>query len=277
MSRNVERLKQPQAEKPKALQPVQPIPQQPLTYSPPTTHVSLPSGGEFYSSEHPLHGEDTIEVKHMTTREEEILTSAALIQKGLVIDRLMESVILNKEIPVESLLIGDKNAILVGLRVEAYGAEYPVELSCPACGTGATEQIDLSALGTLGKIKEATENGTFVVDLPRTGAKVEVRPLVGTDEKEMLMAAKKSKKYGLEARPITSQYKHMIVSVNGNTDPQEIGVFIENLPAFDSRVLRKAYKEVSPDLDMSFDFKCDLCDHEQGMEVPITVNFFWSD
>jgi hypothetical protein len=272
MARNAARLEQSQ--------PTQPIPQQPLTYSPPTTHVNLPSGGEFYPPEHPLHGEDTIEVKHMTTREEEVLTSQTLIQKGLVVERLLESVILNKQIVPDSLLIGDKNAILVALRIDAYGAEYSVELGCPTCGETDTQKIDLSALGVQGTQEneegETTDNGTFLVALPRTGAKVEIRPLTGHDEKQMSLAAKKAKKYGLEERHITSQYNQMKVSVNGDTNPIAISSFIENLPAFDSRALRKAYKKITPDLDMNFDFQCDLCGHEQGMEVPITANFFWA-
>ena len=273
MARNEERIQQPP--------PVQATPQQHLTYSPPTTHVSLPSDGKFYPSEHPLHNEDTIEVKHMTTREEEILTSQALIQKGLVVERLLESVVLNKQITPDSLLIGDKNAILVALRVDAYGAEYNVELSCPSCGQTSTQEIDLSTLGIQGtdvvEEGETTDNGTFLVVLPRTTAKVEIRPLTGHDEKQMSMIAKKAKKYGLEERHITSQYNQMIVSVNGDTNPITISSFVENLPAFDSRALRKAYKKITPDLDMSFDFQCDLCGHEQGMEVPITANFFWTE
>jgi hypothetical protein len=274
MSRNVARIKQQP-------DPVQPIPQQPLTYSPPTTHITLPSRGDFYPPAHPLHGEDTIEVKHMTTREEEILTSQALIQKGLVVDRLLESVVLNKEITPDSLLVGDKNAILVGLRIDAYGEDYTVDIPCPMCGSATEQEINLSALEPKPPppedLGDPTENGTFIIELPRTGAKLEIRPLTGADEKKMLQAAKKAKKYNLEERHLTSQYKNMIVSVNGDENPIAVTSFIENMPAFDSRLLRQTYKKINPDLDMSFTFQCGICDHEQGMEVPVTANFFWSE
>jgi len=251
-------------------------PEQQLTYSPPTTQVVLPSAGNFYPPEHPLHDCETIEVKQMTTREEEILTSQALIQKGLVVDRLLKSVILDKSIEPQSLLIGDKNAVLVALRIDAYGTNYGVDLSCPLCGQTNHKEINLAELShtDLEEKIEITDHGTFVVELPRTKATIELRLLTGVDEKKIAQTNKKTKKYGME-RPIATQYSHMIAAVNGDTDPNIISGFASSLPAFDSRMLRNYYKKINPDVDLSFDFQCDKCGHEQGMEVPITANFFW--
>ena len=167
MSRNASRVNQKET---------LPTPEQNLSYSSPTTHVPLPSGGKFYPPEHPLYEADTVEVKQMTTREEEILTSTALIQKGLMVDRLVKSVLVDKSIEPKSLIIGDKNAILVALRIDAYGAEYGVEKNCPACGTSNTEEIDLSSLKNKNSEGEASE-GVYTLELPRTGATIEIRPL----------------------------------------------------------------------------------------------------
>ena len=267
MSRNANRTKA-----------ASPPPKQPLTYSPPTTHVSLPSGGKFYPLEHALHGQETVELKQMTTREEEILTSTSLLKQGLVVDRLIKSVLVNTEIEPSSLLIGDKNAMLVALRIDAYGEEYQVSIPCPICGETNEKQIDLSILEHkgLGDDVVTTERGTFEVELPRTGATVELRLLTGDDEKKIAETNKKTKKYGLERR-IATQYSQMVAAVNGETEYSTISAFVSTLPAFDSRVIRNAYKKLNPDVDMSFDFQCDVCSHEQGMEVPITANFFWSD
>jgi|TARA_R110000851_G_scaffold16567_2_gene53829 hypothetical protein len=267
MPRNANRVQQVET---------QAIPQQPLTYSPPTTHVSLPTGGKFYPPEHSLHGKESVEIKQMTTREEEILTNQSLIKQGLLTDRLIQSVLLDKQINPESLFIGDKNAILIALRIDGYGPEYNISLSCPSCGEANNKEVDLSILGVKGVDDsiETTERGTFIVDLPRTGAKIELRLLTGLDEKKIAETNKKTKKYGLE-RPIATQYAHMIVSVNENTDQSFISGFAADLPAFDSRVIRNEYKKINPDVDMSFDFQCDECNHEQGLEVPITANFFW--
>ena len=271
MSRNADRV-QTQTQK------VQEIPQQPLTYSPPTTLVALPSSGKFYPEGHPLHGSDTVEVKQMTTREEEILINQTLIQKGIVTDRLIKSVLLNQAIDVDSLLVGDKNAILIALRVDAYGSGYEVEVPCPTCGQKNQKEIDLSELKhkEISEEFEPTDGGTFFIELPKTNAKVECRLMTGEDEKAIAEANKKAKKYNIE-NPLVTQYAQMITSVNGNQDPTFISSFIVNMPAMDSRTLRNTYKKAVPDVDMTFEFKCDLCSHEQGMEVPITANFFWSD
>ena len=269
MSRNADRVQTTETPQP---------PQQQLAYSPPTTFVSLPSAGKFYTPEHALHAQESVEIKQMTTREEEILTNMSLIKKGIVVDRLIQSVIINKQIDPQSLLIGDKNAILVALRIDGYGPDYNVDIPCPSCGENNSKEVDLTSFETKGldDTVETTDRGTFVVDLPRTGAKIELKLLTGIDEKKIAATNKKTKKYGLE-RPIATQYSHMIVSVNGNSDHDSIAAFAAELPAFDSRVIRAEYKKINPDVDMSFDFQCDRCGHEQGLEVPITANFFWSE
>ena len=267
MSRNASRVNQKET---------LPTPEQNLSYSSPTTHVPLPSGGKFYPPEHPLYEADTVEVKQMTTREEEILTSTTLIQKGLMVDRLVKSVLVDKSIEPKSLIIGDKNAILVALRVDAYGPEYGVEINCPACGTSNAEEIDLSSLKNKNSEVEATE-GVYTLELPRTGATIEIRPLNGYDEEFLAEVNKKASKYNLQTGQLVNQYKRMVVSVNGETDPSFIEEFLTKMPAYDSRLLRKKYKELTPDVDMSFNFQCDLCGHESGLEVPITAKFFWTD
>ena len=177
-----------------------------------------------------------------------------------------------------TLLTGDKNAILIALRIDGYGEDYEINVSCPACSTSKKEVVDLSQLGVKGlnTSVETTEEGTFVVELPRTKARVELKLMDGNDEKYVAEANRKQKKYGIE-RPLANQYSRMIVSVNGDADPSVVSSFASSMPAFDSRFLRKAYKAVNPDVDMSFHFQCSHCGHEQGMEVPITANFFWVD
>ena len=68
-----------------------------------------------------------------------------------------------------------------------------------------------------------------------------------------------------------------IASVNGDSDPAVISSFASSLPVRDSRFLRKAYKQLVPDVYMSVNFQCSHCGHEQGLEVPITANFCWAE
>ena len=134
MSRNRDRLgsNTPQNSSP---------PQQALQENPgfafvvPTEFVELPSGGRFYPENHPLHGQSTIEIKQMTAKEEDILTSRTLLKNGVAIDRVIQSLITDKRVNSDSLLVGDRNAILIAARVSGYGNEYNTTVGCPACGT----------------------------------------------------------------------------------------------------------------------------------------------
>ena len=71
-----------------------------LNFITPTEFVELPSKGAYYLPTHPLHNKKVIEVKHMTTKEEDILTSTAFHKNWLAIHRLLESIIVDKNIKV---------------------------------------------------------------------------------------------------------------------------------------------------------------------------------
>ena len=96
----------------------------PLEFVVPTSFVKLPSGGKFYPEGHPLCNQDTVEIKEMTAKEEDILSSRALIEKGVAVDRLVDSLLMDKRIKCDSLVVGDKNAIIVQARISAYGSDY---------------------------------------------------------------------------------------------------------------------------------------------------------
>ena len=96
----------------------------------PSEVIDLPSEGKLYSEESPLK-DGKIEIKYMTAKEEDILTSQNLIQKGVVIDRLLDSLILTKGLKQEDLVLGDKNAVMVAARILAYGPEYECEITNP--------------------------------------------------------------------------------------------------------------------------------------------------
>ena len=110
----------------------------------PTEFVELPSQGRFYPQGHPLHGQDSIEIRQMTAKEEDMLTSRTLLKKGVALDRVISSLIVNKAIDPDSLLVGDRNAIIISTRVSGYGNMYETKVSCPACGTTQEYSFDLN-------------------------------------------------------------------------------------------------------------------------------------
>ena len=249
----------------------------------PTEFVDLPSGGRYYPEGHPLHGEECIEIKQMTAKEEDMLTSRTLLKKGVALDRVIESLITNKSVDPHNLLIGDRNAIIVATRVSGYGNEYLTTVACPSCGQNQKYSFDLNDSkvyhGEDIDNMDVTDNqdGTFSVELPRTRLMVQFRLLTGRDEKKMVKSVEQARKgRGLE-KNVTTQLTNMIVSINDETDRKIITHMVDNIPSLDSRHLRMAYKLAAPNIDLTQQFECQECDHESEMEVPLTADFFWPD
>ena len=254
----------------------------PLDFSVPTEIVDLPSKGRFYSEVHPLHKKDSIEIKFMTAKDEDILTSPSLLKKGIAIDRFLSNVILDRTVRVPSLLSGDKNAILVASRINGFGADYTTKVTCPSCATVSENTFDLNEItmydgNDYGDYDVTqTDNRTFIIKLPRSGFEFEVRLLTGKDETDLLAKMQSNKKSKTYEPNLTDQLKMIAVSINGNEDKTLIHRAIDALPAFDSRYLRAAYAKIQPGLDMTQEFSCDACGFEKEVEMPLTVDFFWS-
>jgi glutaredoxin len=258
------------------------VPNVPMSFSTPTEFVELPSGGRFYPEGHPLHGVETIEIRFMTAKEEDILTSKALLKKGIAVDRMLQSVIIDKNINLNDFLVGDKNALVLAARCSGYGNEYKTRTACPACATQQEYSFDLEEceLQPGGAPEgsediEETENGTFLTTAPRTKAKVEIRLVNGHDEKNLLRTRKTKEKHKMPQTFLTDQFRTYIVSVNDINDPSYIGSYIDNMPAMDSKHIRSVYKQVAPNVDMVQEFGCDTCGFEGDMEVPLSADFFW--
>jgi hypothetical protein len=251
-----------------------------LAFLSPSHFVDLPSGGKFYPNGHPLKDKDTIEIRFMTAKEEDILTSRSLLKKGIAIDRMLESVLVDKSITLEDMLIGDKNALIVGARITGYGESYETKVQCPSCGANVRHDFDLSNV-KLNKPdpeieKQLLETGTFKVVLPITKLEVEVRLLRGKDEKVLSKIAEERKAAKQEESSITDQLRLLVVSINGERDRSLVERFVAMCPAGDAKHLRKVFADNVPNIDLTQKFVCRACESEMEMEVPFTVDFFWS-
>ncbi len=245
-------------------------------FASPTEFVALPSGGRLYPPDHPFHLKSEVELKFMTARHEDILSSKMLLSRGMALERLLQELMVD-EVNVKSLLVGDRNALFVAARVTAYGHEYGVKLKCPSCGAEATHEFDLSELGmnTIPTDVETTAQGTFMVNLPKSGVEVELK-FLNVREQEYLVKNSESKvKNNLNESANTDFLKMAIVSVNSETDKSKISSFIMNMPAMDSLAIRRQYNNVSPDIDLKQDYHCSSCGSTTALEVPLDNNFFW--
>ena len=243
----------------------------------PTEFIELPSKGKFYPPGHPLHNQEVIEVKQMTAKEEDILTSRSLLKQGVAIDRALQSIVMDPRVDVSSLLVGDRNAIIISCRVSGYGSEYTTKITCPACDAKNEYTFDLNeAAISSGELNNVTENGdgTFNTVLPKSNLSVDFRLLTGRDEK-FLTQGQTTKNKNKADRIITTQLRGMLVSVNDNDTAEALNYVANNLPSMDSKYLREAYKNTQPNVDLTQNYQCDECDYQADMEVPLTADFFW--
>jgi hypothetical protein len=257
--------------------------QSPLHFVAPTEFVDLPSKGLGYNADHPMHGQDTIEIRYMTAKDEDILTSKTLLKKGVAIERFLDNILVNKKVKASSLLTGDRNAIIIAARISGYGAEYTTSVSCPSCGESSAHNFDLEKTNvhestldeTIGLTQ--TEEGNFKTTMPLSKFEVEFKLLTGKDEIYLTQLATNKAKGKMQESMLTDHYKRMIVSVQGHADKTVVNQFVNNLPTRDSRFLRTCYKLANPDVKVIDDFSCTACGFEQELEVPFGADFFWPD
>ena len=237
----------------------------------PSEIVELPSKGLLYSEDSPLKS-GKLEMKYMTAKEEDILTNQNYIEKGVVIDKLLQALIVDKNIKYGDLLIGDKNALLVAARVLGYGKDYEFNWA------GTKEIIDLTGL----KEKEVDYSlfdggkNEFKYTLPTSGDEITFKLLTHADESKIAREITGLKKVNKEASPeLSTRLKYMITAVNGNGETKTIREFVDNqFLARDSREFRKHVETINPDVDLIF---YPDGSPEEGVNIPIGVTFLWPD
>jgi len=244
----------------------------------PTEVVPLPSSGKVYSTESSLYGAETVEIRPMTAREEDILTSRALIKKGTVITELLKSCLIDKSINPADLLGGDRNALMVAIRITGYGPEYPAEIECAECTTKAPHEFNLAQLPIRRLEIDPVVPGMnlFEFVLPRSKKNVKFRFLTGRDEEEIMTTSDKQKKLGLKTESnVTTNLVYSIVSIDGIEDRGKISNFVKMMPAMDSLALRNYIRDHEPGLIMKQETTCPSCGHSEEVAMPLGVNFLW--
>ncbi len=249
-------------------------------YEVPVEAVPLPSNGTVYAVDSPLHGLETVDIKAMTAREEDILTSRALIKKGTVITELIRSCLVNKGINVDEMLVGDRNAIMTALRVTGYGSQYSVEVDCPDCGERSKQEFQLTELPIKRlKLSPVAEGANlFEFMLPASKKKVHFRFLIGQDETDIAITQERRKKLGGQTdNLVTTRLQHQIVAVDGIKDRTKLNMFIRGMPARDSLALRKHVDKHEPGIDMRQWMDCPSCMESSEVRLPMGASFFWPD
>jgi len=258
-------------------------------YKFPTEIIELPSNGLVYPKDNPL-SSGKIELKYMTAKEEDILTTQSYIKDGSVLDRLFQSLIVSNGdgLPIKyvDLVVGDKNAIMVASRILGYGKEYNVEVTDPFGGEKQKETIDLTQFENKeydGSNQIELHKNEFEFELPQSKRLITFQLLTESKERkvkhELEAVKKQSKKMGdVTSKELTTRLKNMIVSVDGDSDKNVINRFVDNeLFAIDSKALRSYIKEIGPDIDLTWEFISDETGERKEMSMPMGTNFFWPE
>jgi len=236
--------------------------------------IDLPSLGKVYPKDSPI-SNGKIEIKYMTAKEEDILTSQNLIKKGLVIDKLLDSLIITEGVKCDDLVLGDKNAVMVAARVLAYGPEYECEIENPNTGKTFSHVFNLADC-PFKKLPDDINDNKFEMELPVSKAKVGFKLITGKEEKLIEAELKGIKKTGVQVSPeLTTRLRHTITSVNGDGDVGTINQFVQNMLSRDSLELRKYINKVSPDIELIQEIE--LEGDTVKVDIPMTVNFFWPE
>ncbi len=251
-----------------------------IAWEVPVEVVPVPSRGVIYPAGSALHGKETLEIRAMTAKEEDILTSRALIKQGTVITHLIRSCLIDKDIDVQKMIIGDRNALMISIRITGYGSNYTASASCPACSRESSSTFDLSSLGIKRLMINPVSHGQncFEFNLPVSKRKVFFKFLTGADEEEIQITNDRRQQLMPEAvveTNVTSRLEQSIISVDGVSDRSEIVRFIRTMPAMDSRSLRKYMDDNQPGIDMSVEMRCQFCSEVSKISLPFGSNFFW--
>jgi hypothetical protein len=255
-----------------------------FNWSVPTEFVELPSKGVFYPEGHPLQGKTSVEIRFMTAKEEDILTSRTLLKEGIALDRMLQNLIVDPVISVADLLVGDKNALLVAARRTGYGAQYDTRVQCPSCGQTGEHSFDISEPPCKDFVQEADDCGAVLspgglveIILPMSKVMVVCRLLNSAEETKLSQKLDRKMKKKSSTGTTLDAFRAYVSSVNGDDSVFAIESFIHSMPARDARHLRTIYSSIVPNIDLEQHFVCESCGFETEMEVPLGVDFFWPE
>lgn len=256
----------------------------------PTELVSLPTEGKFYPPGHPLKDKENVEIYLMKTDHEAIINNKSLVEKGLVIDRLVAKLLYDSRIKPNSLFVVDKSAILIAARNSGYPDAYQTNIVCPSCGGQTPKEFDLMnrPVKQAPKGTSFTSEGTFHIDIPTDPRKpqdeknpkwvtVECKLLTGEDEAAISFKEKKAKQHNLPYNPVKALLEQIIVGVNDNQDPEVVKKFVGDMYAMHAKHLRFEYERIAPNVDLDFAFDCPRCGDSNTVRIPLNANFFWSN
>lgn len=180
-----------------------------VTTTPPSDTVELPGGYIFPDGTLAT----TATVRELNGLDEEAIAKAGSINKAMniILERglvAIGEVALNK-VNLDTLLIGDRDAILLGIRRITFGEQYEFTLPCVKCDSDQTLVFDLTTDVDMVKLDDPVNDRTFTVEA-KIGEVTLTLPN-GFTNKKILSSENKS-----YAELVTDVLSGCIVAINGN-------------------------------------------------------------
>lgn len=233
--------------------------------------VKLPSKGLFYKNRI-----SEVAVEYMTSKDEDLLTTPSLIENGTVLDVLLKRKIKTKDVVPDDLLAGDRNAVILFLRSSSYGSEYTVQVPDPRTNVVFKTQVDLLKLKYKKVTEEPDEQGYFTVQLPMRKKIVKFKLLTSGEETMLFKKAEALRDaYSQEfSEYSTLKLKSHIISIDEKTDRTYISKFVDAMPALDALTIRRKIIDVSPDVDMDYEFQA-KDGYKFKAQLSVGIDFFF--
>jgi hypothetical protein len=97
--------------------------------------------------------------------------------------------------------------------------------------------------------QQPNEDGTFIINLPKSQSTVKIKPL---SYGEIMEISRMGDSYpqGRVVPKITWRLQKEIIEIDGSTDKAAISKFVESMPIADSKFIRSFMDENEPRLDM---------------------------
>ena len=204
--------------------------------------IELPSKGQCYKDKY-----SRVPVSYLTAYDENLITSPNLYKDGMVIDYLLKHKVMNKEINLSELCVGDVDAIILFLRATSYGPEYPIIVRDPESGEEIESVVDLSSLKIKEFVLEGDENGWFEYILPLSKDVIKFRYLTRKDLR-ILDRLSSMEDYGIKSAKVRQMKKDLsdMIRKDDVLLGKEKQIYIDNLNKLDEWCNKLNEKEKIP-------------------------------
>jgi hypothetical protein len=187
---------------------------------------------------------------------------------------------MTKDIDPAKMVVGDRNALVTGLVLASYGEKYESDVRCESCGeVNKKYEFNINNLPIKWLSDQPVAEGVneFSYQLPKSKKQVTFKLATSEDEKEISTVLSRLKSSTNREANITVRLKQLILSVDGERDPEKIAAFVDrrSMPIADSLALRNKIEAIAPDIDTRQSFTCIHCGNQSTVSMPIDFNFFW--